>query len=148
MITVLQRVNKAKVIIENKLYSEINSGYLIFLGIFKEDSENDANKLVEKIINLRIMSDDQGKMNKSITEIGSEIMVVSQFTLCANLKGGRRPDFFPAMQPKEAEKLYNIFIKKLKTKNVRVKSGHFAAHMKIELTNDGPVTFILDSKNL
>jgi D-tyrosyl-tRNA(Tyr) deacylase len=148
MIATIQRVTETKVMINDKTYSEISNGYLILLGIYKEDSEFDIDKLVEKIINLRVMADEEGKMNKSIIDTKGEIMVVSQFTLCANLKGGRRPDFFPAMPPVEAEKLYNLFIKKLKAHNLQIKSGQFAAHMKIELTNDGPVTFILDSKNI
>jgi D-tyrosyl-tRNA(Tyr) deacylase len=148
MITVIQRVKKAKVIIDNKIYSEIKNGYLILLGIFEEDTEKEIDKLIEKIINLRIMADENNKMNKSILETKNEIMVVSQFTLCANLKGGRRPDFFPAKEPEEAEKFYNLFIEKFKSHNLSIKSGQFAAYMEVELVNDGPVTFILDSKNL
>ena len=146
MIALIQRVTKASVLIEKKVCSKIKNGYLIFLGVFKEDNEKDIHKLVDKIVNLRIMSDDQGKMNKSIIDTKGEILVVSQFTLCANLKGGRRPDFFPAEEPKKAERLYNLFIKKLMDTTLRVKSGQFAAYMQVKLVNDGPVTFILNSK--
>jgi len=148
MIALIQRVESAQVHILDKLYSEIKYGYLIFLGVAKSDSETDIEKLVDKIANLRIMPDNQGKMNKSIIENKGEILVVSQFTLNGNLKGGRRPDFFPAMEPIKAEKLYDIFIEKLKDRKIIVKSGQFAAYMKVSLLNDGPVTFILNSNNL
>ena len=146
MIALIQRVTKASVLIEKKGNSKIKNGYVILLGILKEDTENEVKKLAEKISVLRIMSDDQGKMNKSIIDSKGEILLVSQFTLCANLKGGRRPDFFPAEEPKKAERLYNLFIKKLMDTTLRVKSGQFAAYMQVKLVNDGPVTFILNSK--
>ena len=148
MIALIQRVTKASVLIEKKVNSKIKNGYVILLGILKEDTENEVKKLAEKISVLRIMSDDQGKMNKSIIDTKGEILVVSQFTLCANLKGGRRPDFFPAEEPKKAERLYNLFIKKLMDTKLRVKSGQFAAYMQVKLVNDGPVTFIIDTKNI
>lgn len=148
MIFLLQRVTGAKVIINNKIYSEIKQGYVILLGIFQEDNENDVIKSIEKIVNLRVMADKNGKMNRSILDTKGEILVVSQFTLCANLKGGRRPDFFPAKKPDQAEKLYDLFIQKLKEKNITVKSGLFAAYMNVKIFNDGPVTIIIDSKKI
>ena len=148
MVALIQRVTKAKVMIKNQVYSQTNHGYVIFLGIYKDDTEKDIEILVEKTVNLRIMSDGQKKMNRSILEIGGEILVVSQFTLCANLKGGRRPDFFPAKEAKEAEKLYELFIKKLREKNISVKTGQFGAYMEVQLINDGPVTIIIDSQKI
>lgn len=148
MKAVIQRVKNASVEINSSQISIINEGFLIFLGIVKDDTEKDLDFLVDKIVNLRIMADQAGKMNRSIIETKGEIMVVSQFTLAANLKGGRRPDFFTAMEPEKAKKLYELFIEKLKEKNIQTYSGIFGADMDVELTNDGPVTFVLDSKNL
>lgn len=148
MITIIQRVTKAKVLINDKEYSSIKQGSVILLGIFKEDVESDIDKLVDKIINLRIMPDENGKMNKSIIDTKGEILLVSQFTLCTNLKGGRRPDFFPAKEPKEAERLYDLFTEKLKQKGIPVKTGRFAAYMEVRIFNSGPVTIILDSKKI
>lgn len=148
MIAVIQRVVKAKVEIDGKTHSKIENGYLVFLGILKDDGEPDIEKLSKKIVDLRIMADDRGKMNRSIFEVKGSILVVPQFTLAANLAGGRRPDFFPAMDPKGAEKLYLLFLDKLKNAYPHVKAGVFSAHMQIELINDGPVTFILDSHKI
>lgn len=148
MISLIQRVSKASVSIENKVYSLINHGYVILLGIFKDDTDQDVDKLAEKISTLRIMSDEKGKMNKSILDCKGEILLVSQFTLCADVKGGRRPSFINAMEPKEAEKLYNLLAQKLKAKNVTVRTGKFATYMEVAIFNDGPVTLILDSKEL
>lgn len=148
MIAVVQRVDKASVSINNKLYSEIKKGYLIFLGVVKNDSKFDGDKLAEKIANLRIMPDDNNKMNESIIKTKGEVLVVSQFTLAANLKDGRRPDFFPAMEQTVAERLYLKFSDRLIDYGLAVKTGLFSAYMKIELVNDGPVTFIIDSKKL
>ena len=148
MIALIQRVSQARITIATKVYSQINHGYVIFLGIFKEDSEKDVIKLTEKIVYLRIISDEFGKLNKSLPDSNGEILLVSQFTLCANLKGGRRPDFFSAKEPKDAEKLYNLFAKSLKQKGISTKTGQFAAYMEVQIFNNGPVTFILDSKIL
>lgn len=148
MIALIQRVDKATVTVDSKIISKIGKGYLVFLGVAREDVMQDAEKLTEKISNLRIMADSKNKMNRSIMEEKGEILVVSQFTLSANLKGGRRPDFYPAMEPKGAEKLYQYFTRLLAAKGFPVKTGQFSAYMKIELVNDGPVTFILNSKEL
>lgn len=145
MIALIQRVNNAKVLIAKKVYSEISHGYLIFLGIFQDDNEEDIDKLVDKIVNLRIMADAQGKMNRSILDTKGEILVVSQFTLCADVTGGRRPSFVNAKNPQDAEKLYEQFAQKLKAKNLSVKTGKFAAYMDVQLSNDGPVTLIVKS---
>jgi D-tyrosyl-tRNA(Tyr) deacylase len=148
MLAVIQRVKKGKVIIVNKTGSEIGPGYVILLGILEGDNENEADKLVEKIINLRIMGDEHGKINKSILETRGEILVISQFTLAADLSGGRRPSFIKAMKPEAAEKLYNFFVKKLQGKKLKVKTGEFGARMEVQIFNDGPVTIIIDSTTL
>lgn len=148
MIALIQRVSKGKVVISNQTASEIGQGYVILLGIFKEDSEKDVVKLIDKVVNLRIMGDEQGKMNKSIVETGGKILVVSQFTLASDLAGGRRPSFIKAMEPTEAEKLYNLFVEKLKEKNIDVKTGKFGESMQVQIFNDGPVTIIADSKKI
>lgn len=145
MKAVLQRVSSAKVIVATQCISQIARGYVILIGIDKQDSEQDVIKLVEKIIYFRIMADENEKMNKSILDTKSDILVVSQFTLCADLSSGRRPDFFPAKEPKEAERLYKLFVEKLREKGLRVKTGVFGAMMEVQIFNDGPVTFILDS---
>ncbi len=146
MIVLIQRVRKGKVSVQKKIFSEIDKGYVILLGIFAEDTEKDVAKLVDKIINLRIMADEQNKMNKSILDTKAEILVVSQFTLAADLSAGRRPSFIKAKQPKEAEKLYKLFIAALMTKGIPVKTGQFGEYMEVTILNDGPVTIIVDSK--
>jgi D-tyrosyl-tRNA(Tyr) deacylase len=148
MLTVVQRVKQGKVIIAGKTYSQIGSGYVILLGILEEDDKKDIERLVEKIINLRILNDSVGKMNKSIIETKGEILVVSQFTLAADLTGGRRPSFIKAMMPEEAEKLYKLFVKKLKEKGLNIKTGKFGEYMEVQIVNDGPVTIIVDSKKI
>lgn len=148
MLALIQRVKKSGVVIKNRQYSTIKSGYVVLLGIFENDDEKDVAKLIEKIVNLRIMSDEQGKMNKSILETKGEVLVVSQFTLSADLTGGRRPSFIKAMKPEEAEELYEFFVKKLQEKNLKVKTGKFGEYMEVQIANDGPVTIIADSKNL
>ncbi len=146
MIALIQRVKKGKVLIDSKIHSEIGAGQIILLGIFNQDSEKDIEKLVEKVANLRIMSDDKGKMNLSILDTQGEILVVSQFTLAADLTFGRRPSFLDAKEPKEAEKLYELFVEKLKGKGLKVETGKFGEYMEVEILNDGPVTIIVDTK--
>lgn len=139
----IQRVKQASVTIENTLYSQIDKGYLIFLGIEKDDSEDKIEWLVNKILNLRIFENEEGKMTHSISDINGEILLVSQFTLCGNCKKGNRPSFDNAMSPKDAQILYEKFIKIL-SQNIVVKTGSFGAMMDIALINDGPVTFMLE----
>jgi len=148
MISLIQRVSKAKVIINNKIYSGISKGYVILLGIFENDNETDIKKLVDKIVNLRIIQDKENKMNLSIKNINGQILVVSQFTLCSDISKGRRPSFISAKKPNEAEKLYDLFIKQLKENNIEVKTGKFGKYMETQIFNDGPVTIILDSKKI
>ena len=147
MIAVIQRVRKASVTIDNTLYSSIANGLLILLGVGSNDTENDVKWMVQKISNLRIFSDPEGKMNLSLKDINGEVLVVSQFTLFANTKKGNRPSFTEAARPDLAIPLYESFIQNLQENLGKpVKTGQFGADMKVELLNDGPVTIILDSK--
>jgi len=146
MIAVVQRVKSGKVIINKKVYSEIGKGYVILVGFCKEDNENIVSKMAEKIANLRIMADENGKMNLNLSQIGGEVLLVSQFTLCADTSQ-RRPSFIKALKPDLAEKLYHFLIEKLKEKKLPVKTGCFGSYMTVEIINDGPVTIILDSKD-
>ena len=142
---VVQRVKKASVTIENKLFSSIDSGYLVLFGAEKDDTKQNADWLANKISNLRCFSDENGKMNLSIKDIKGEMLIVSQFTLYADVKKGTRPGFDNAMKPEEANEMYEYFINKVKEQNIPVKTGVFAAHMEVGLINDGPVTFIISS---
>ncbi len=148
MIAVVQRVTRGKVLVDDKVYSKIDKGYVILLGMFEDDDEQDVAKLTEKITTLRIMADSDGKMNLSIQDVKGEILAVSQFTLCADLSAGRRPSFIKAKNPEEAEKLYQLFVKKLEEKGLKVKTGKFGNYMEVQIFNDGPVTIIIDSKKL
>ena len=142
---VVQRVKKSNLKIKNKLYSSINAGMVILIGISKNDNYEMANKLAKKIIKLRIFNDDNGKMNKNIVEIKGEVLVVSQFTLYADTNKGNRPSFINAAKPELAISLYNHFIDELqKLISSKVRTGKFGADMKIEFINDGPVTIILE----
>ena len=144
MISVIQRVKKASVTIDNKLYSEIKQGILVLFGVEKGDEKTKADKIADKISKLRIFEDENGKMNKSIMDISGEILVVSQFTLAGNCSKGTRPSFDNAEVPNKANEMYEYFISKLKEKKLPVKTGIFGAMMDVELINDGPVTFILN----
>jgi D-tyrosyl-tRNA(Tyr) deacylase len=127
---------------------EIGTGIVILLGIKKSDSEIDADLLVKKIVHLRIFSDKNQKMNYSLQDINGSALVISQFTLCGNTKKGRRPSFLIAAAPEKGEKLYQYFIDKMEEASIIVKSGKFGAMMNVELVNDGPVTFVLDTNEL
>ena len=146
MIALLQRVSEAKVTVDDKIAGEIGPGLLIFLGVFQNDAQEDIKFLTNKIVYLRIFDDDAGKMNRSLLDVEGAVLVVSQFTLCADTKKGRRPSFIKAAQPKLGEKFYNNFIQNLKKRGVSVATGIFGAMMDVQLVNDGPVTFLLDSK--
>lgn len=149
MKAVLQRVKNASVTVDGALISEIGQGLLVLLGVADGDTERDADVLASKIANLRIFSDADDKMNLSLLTVGGEVLVVSQFTLCANCVKGRRPDFFSAAKPDEANRLYLYFCKRIKNEGVAtVKTGEFGADMQVELLNDGPVTILLDSGEL
>jgi D-tyrosyl-tRNA(Tyr) deacylase len=148
MIAVIQRVSHASVTVDSELISEITAGYLILLGVMKDDTAKDRESLASKIVNLRIMSDEKGHMNRSILETKGEILVVSQFTLCADVTKGRRPSFIDSMPPEDANKMYIAFMDTLRESVPVVKGGKFGADMKVALENDGPVTIILDSTSL
>lgn len=149
MKAVLQRVINSSVSIEGKIHSKINQGFMILLGVVDGDTEADADKLVKKIPNLRVFEDENGKMNLSCLDIGGEMLVVSQFTLCADCSHGRRPSFTASAAPDEAKHLYEYFAAELKKAGVsKIETGVFGADMKVSLINDGPVTIVLDSKEL
>ena len=145
MILILQRCSEANVSVSKRIIGEINKGLVIFIGVEKRDDEKIVSRLVDKIINLRIFNDNKNKMNKSIIDIKGSILAISQFTLCGDLKRGRRPSFVNAAGPESAKNLYQYFIKELINKNICVKSGEFGANMSVSLINDGPATFYLDS---
>lgn len=150
MIAVVQRVTKSDVEVEGKIISRINSGLVVFLGIKKGDIEEFADYLAKKILNLRIFSDDYGKMNLSVKDIMGEILVVSQFTLCTdNTKSGNRPSFTIAEEPERANALYEYLVKKMKDEysGEKIFTGIFSAHMHISILNDGPVTILLEKEN-
>ncbi len=149
MKVVIQRVSFAQVEIDGETVSEIDKGLLVLLGIGQGDNESDADILVQKLVNLRIFSDENDKMNYSLLDINGDILVVSQFTLFANCIKGRRPDFFASAKPDVAKALYLYFVEKIKSFKIKkVGTGVFGADMKVSLTNDGPVTIILDSGEL
>jgi len=146
MITVIQRCFRGKVTVTEKVVGEINHGLVILLGVQKDDSEADADFLVNKISGLRIFNDDDDKMNLSIKDVDGSALVISQFTLCGDTKKGRRPSFINAAAPEEGNRLYEYFMAELEKEGVPVQSGQFGALMDVELVNNGPVTFVLDSK--
>lgn len=147
MIAVIQRVTEASVKIEGKVCSEIKKGYVILVGFCQGDNQKTVEKMAEKVVNLRIMADERGKMNLTLLQTGGEILLVSQFTLCADTSQ-RRPSFIKAMKEEEAKKLYDFLIKKLREKNLQVKTGKFGHYMEVEIVNNGPVTIVLDSKEI
>lgn len=143
---VLQRVKSAHVDVAGRTVGSIRTGLLIFLGVTHTDKEEDADYLAEKTIHLRIFPDEAGRMNRSLLEAQGELLVVSQFTLYGDCRKGRRPGFDDAAPPEQARVLYEHFVLRLKSSNITVQTGVFQAEMEIHLVNDGPVTFILDSK--
>ncbi len=143
---VVQRVDKARVIVDGQVTSSTGKGVLVFLGIEKGDGDRDADFLLEKIIHLRIFEDSHGKMNLSLLETSGDILIVSQFTLLADCRKGRRPSFISAEEPGEAKRLYNYFVSMACGRIGHVGTGEFQAMMKIESVNDGPVTMLLDSR--
>lgn len=145
MRTVLQRVKAASVVVGPETVGKIRCGMLVFLAISADDSEQNLDWMVNKIAQLRIFEDAQGKMNLSAEEAGAEFLVVPQFTLLGDCIKGRRPSFDKAAEPQKAEDFYNRFVEKLKQKNFKVESGKFRADMQVSLINDGPVTLVIDS---
>jgi D-tyrosyl-tRNA(Tyr) deacylase len=141
---VIQRVTEARVTAGNEIVGEIGSGLCVLLGVDKQDGEENAKALADKIKNLRVFEDHQGKMNRSITDSGGELLVVSQFTLYADCRKGNRPSFSDAAPAAEADRLYQVFVQRLRDAGLEVATGCFQAHMKVSLVNDGPVTFVLE----
>jgi D-tyrosyl-tRNA(Tyr) deacylase len=148
MRAVIQRVSRARVQVDGQTTGEIGQGLLILLGVAQGDTPKEANYLLDKIINLRIFEDAEGKMNLSLLETGGELMVISQFTLYADCRKGRRPSFTEAAPPGEAQKLYDYFVEAAATGGLKVSTGVFQALMEVELVNFGPVTILLDSSKI
>ncbi len=145
MKTVIQRVKKSKVVVDGEVVGSIGHGLLVLLGVAGEDERADAGWLADKVSGLRIFEDEAGKMNRSLSDIGGEILVVSQFTLYGDCRKGRRPSFVRAAGPEKANELYEYFVSCLKNKGIRVQTGTFQAMMDVSLVNDGPVTLIVES---
>jgi len=147
MKAVVQRVNRARVLVGDRLTGQIDSGLVIFLGIEEGDQEEEVDRLAKRVAHLRIFADQKGKSNLSLVEIEGQALVVSQFTLCANTESGRRPSFIQAAAPEEADRLYQMFQVRLREEyGLKVASGEFGAMMTVEAINDGPATFILEEK--
>jgi D-tyrosyl-tRNA(Tyr) deacylase len=146
---VIQRVSKAQVIVDKSVVGKINKGFVVLIGVTHSDTKEIADVLIKKLMNLRVFSDDNDKMNLSLNDVNDgELLLISQFTLYADCKKGNRPSFIQAAKPVPAEKLYNYIIEKCKETGINVQTGIFGADMKVELINDGPVTIILDSEQL
>ena len=143
---VIQRVSEASVAIDGKVIGRIGKGLFVLVGVKKRDTLEDAETLAEKLSKLRIMADKDDKMNLSVADADGELLIISQFTLYADTSKGNRPSFIRAGDPKEAEKIYNHFVDKLKEKGLKIKTGSFGDYMKIDAKLDGPVTIIIDSK--
>lgn len=148
MRAVVQRVTDADVSVDNKITGAIGKGYVVLLGVEEGDSEADAEYMAEKIAGLRVFEDNEGRMNLSLMDIGGAVLSVSQFTLLADARKGRRPSFVRAARPEEANRLYIYFNEKVREKGIRVAEGVFQAEMLVRINNDGPVTILLDSRKL
>ena len=148
MRAVVQRVTNADVTVDNRVVGKIDKGFLVFLGVSDDDNDDDIKYLADKIINLRVFEDSDGKMNLSLNDIKGELLIVSQFTLYGDCRKGRRPSFDKAGKPEHAKALYEKFIEYCKNEGFTVETGIFAADMSVNLVNDGPVTLLLDSTKL
>lgn len=147
MRAVVQRVSRAEVRVDQKVVGSIQKGILVLLGIGQDDGENDIQWLADKVMNLRIFEDENGKMNLSVLDVKGQVLVVSQFTLYGDCRKGKRPSYSSAAVPAEAEKMYNAFVETIESRyGIKVETGVFQAMMEVELVNDGPVTLLLDSK--
>lgn len=145
---IVQRVKNASVKVEDKIVGKIDAGYMVLIGICENDTKEIADKMLKKLINLRIFSDENGKMNLNINAVNGELLLISQFTLYANCTEGNRPSFIEAAKPEFANELYEYIIEQAKKSVSKVEKGIFGAHMEVELINDGPVTIILDSEKI
>lgn len=143
MIALIQRVTHASVVVDEKTVGQIGPGLLVLLGVEKDDDEQKAKRLCEKVLGYRIFSDVQGKMNLNVQQAGGSLLVVSQFTLAADTKKGMRPSFSGGAEPTKADQLYRYFVEQSRTQGITTETGEFAADMQVNLTNDGPVTFWL-----
>ncbi|MBO4216783.1 MAG: D-tyrosyl-tRNA(Tyr) deacylase [Clostridia bacterium] len=148
MIALIQRIKSASLTADGTPFSAVGRGFLVYLGVASGDVDADAEALAGKIFNLRVFEDENGKMNLSLTQIGGEILAVSNFTLLANCRHGNRPDFFGAEKPDEADRLYKLFVDRLKSAGAKVSTGVFGADMQITSVADGPVNIIIDSADL
>ncbi|MGB9615381.1 MAG: D-aminoacyl-tRNA deacylase [Fervidobacterium sp.] len=148
MRAVVQRVSKASVSVDGQIVGKIGNGLVVLIGVGKDDTVDDAKYLAEKIVNLRIFDDNDGKMNLSLLDVKGEMLIVSQFTLYGDCRKGRRPSYSESAAPKIAKVLYEKFIELVKEYGLHVESGIFAAHMLVEISNDGPATLLLDSKKV
>lgn len=148
MRAVVQRVITGRVVVAGKTVGQIGKGFVVLLGVGNDDGKEDVEYMAEKICNLRVFEDGEGKMNLSIQEVGGELLVVSQFTLYGDCRKGRRPSFTEAAPPQKADELYRDFVDYCISKGIRTETGVFQAHMEVRLTNDGPVTLLLDSNKI
>ena len=144
----MQRVTRASVTVDHEIVGEIRNGLVVLLGIARDDTEKDADYLIEKIAALRIFDDESGRMNRSVSEVHGGVLIVSQFTLYGDVRRGLRPSWIDAAPPEIAEPLYQFFVEQSRTRIERVATGSFRAMMQVELVNDGPVTILLDSRKL
>jgi D-aminoacyl-tRNA deacylase len=148
MRAVLQRVTRARVLVDGDVAGEIGPGLVVLIAVGREDTAATSSSMAEKIVNLRIFGDEQGKMNRSLLDAGGAILAVSQFTLYGDARGQRRPSFVQAAPPEQGKALYEEFVRALQAQEVRVATGVFQTHMSVEIVNDGPVTILLDSDKL
>ena len=148
MRAVIQRVERASVSVEGEIRGQIGAGFLVLIGVEEGDGDADFRYIAEKVPNLRVFEDEQGKMNRSLLDVGGELLAVSQFTLLGDARGGRRPSFITAARPETADPMYERLVADWRARGIRVETGVFGAHMKVSLVNDGPVTLILDTEQL
>lgn len=143
---VVQRVSRARVVVDAEVVGQIGPGFVVLLGVAKEDTLESADYMADKVANLRVFEDEEGKMNRSLLEAGGAVLAVSQFTLYGDVRRGRRPGFDRAARPEQAEPLYQRFVERLRALGLTVETGRFQTHMEVELVNDGPVTILVDSE--
>ena len=146
MRAVIQRVERASVSVEGEIRGQIGAGFLVLIGVEEGDGDADFKYIADKGPNLRVFEDEQGKMNRSLLDVGGELLAVSQFTLLGDARGGRRPSFITAARPETADPMYERLVADWRARGIRVETGVFGAHMKVSLVNDGPVTILLDSR--
>ena len=146
MRAVIQRVERASVSVEGEIRGQIGAGFLVLIGVEEGDGDADFRYIAEKVPNLRVFEDEQGKMNRSLLDVGGEVLAVSQFTLLGDARGGRRPSFITAARPETADPMYERLVADWRARGIRVETGVFGAHMNVSLVNDGPVTILLDSR--